>query len=1231
DGVALNNAGVRSFTTGSDSDSTNPAITGGTNYPTGTDIPLVAPVISIVFTETGEIDLSTINSSTFYLERDSDGLRIPANYSYNISSNNATLTPTVNLEVNTLYEVWVTTGIKDLSGNSLSAGTNWTFTTTATDLDPVGGDPNIIDGPNVDYVSDTTAIVSWITNEPTDHSLNFGASDGFGSSDINSSYYSIHSVTLTGLNPGQRYWFEVEYSDIVGIPGITSTTDQFNTTTTESPDDIANLSGSNPLHQNNLYSIPQKKTVPSSGAFMFWTDNNSGNYHLYGQLFDNSLAKLWNGTAPNAIFTEGGQNFIYQSSVEDEVGGVIIFASLGGAGIYAKRLDSGGNIINWGVDSDEATDRGFQINAIGSEISAIPVYTGILSSITSGTTEMESENLNFPFFDHDALLNVLIDGDIIYDPVNNEGTRIENNSSQDFFYIVGQDANIIGPGDTYRIGDSSTNSTFTAEDHLMNNSTAYSNGGSVIYTEHGYTRPGWMDAGDIVFDGTNYGVITNIELINSTGGSIDTGSAQEDQANRLWVSDFISAGVTVGDMVVEITGTYEYAVVLAVTATELTLDNDIFPGGNEDYEIYGINQTISTGTATDQNSLELIDNSTDFTAFPLLDTNDFVKDTNETFYASITGIGNDTLDIDKDIFSTSDNYEVLNNIGLVTSGTANGAVVDTLIYDPQGWTGIVSAGDLVVETGTNAYATVSSVISDTELQLSDDIFPNGNETFAIYDDFCTTHWDSEPLTTFYRITVDWGMGVSDTDTITIYDYTGTNGTADTPPTNRLYDNDANFPGSGVLNGDIVINYTDLSNPIDPNLAVIDNTTYTTHNRALDMDTDIFSDNENYNIIRFNTALTDKNDIIDTGLATGTSAGHLVDSGNNFTVAPIVNVGDVVYNITDSEYAMVTNVTANDLTLSKDASFDNTDRYIIIRKRGILYVWQESGSVMGKILTIDGAPPLELVAQFTIQANSVLPKAIPDGNGNALVVYRTTTGDDIFAELVDGSGQTQWTTEIDTQTANNEAIIDVQSDENGGLVVLYRHGTDIHAQRINNSGTRLWGINGRSLDNDGGTTNTSEEKMVYDPISDDIIVVAKVNNNIWAIRAGTTSWGPIGITSLGTSIQKDPSIYYDGTDAIIIWQDDRFTSGVGYGIFGMKIDASTGAKDVLWRANTGGTNDENGVTIMLNYYNDDWINPQIISHSNGSEAILVWEDWRTGGLPYQGADLVYMDNLRTFVP
>jgi len=109
-----------SFTTVT-TDSSAPTIK--STYPVSgaTSIPISATVV-VKFSE-GMLS-SSITTSTFYISG------VSGTVTYDSSTNTATLTPTASLSYATDYKVYVTTGVKDLSGNSLQATKTWTFTTT---------------------------------------------------------------------------------------------------------------------------------------------------------------------------------------------------------------------------------------------------------------------------------------------------------------------------------------------------------------------------------------------------------------------------------------------------------------------------------------------------------------------------------------------------------------------------------------------------------------------------------------------------------------------------------------------------------------------------------------------------------------------------------------------------------------------------------------------------------------------------------------------------------------------------------------------------------------------------------------------------------------------------------------------------------------------------------------------------------------------------------------------
>jgi hypothetical protein len=79
----------------------------------------------------------------------------------------------------------------------------------------VDGLPPVIS--NVAVVpSVTTATVTWETNEDADSLVNYGLTTALGDSEFNRPKVTSHSVLLSNLSPGTRYYFEVASTDLAG-------------------------------------------------------------------------------------------------------------------------------------------------------------------------------------------------------------------------------------------------------------------------------------------------------------------------------------------------------------------------------------------------------------------------------------------------------------------------------------------------------------------------------------------------------------------------------------------------------------------------------------------------------------------------------------------------------------------------------------------------------------------------------------------------------------------------------------------------------------------------------------------------------------------------------------------------------------------------------------------------------------------------------------------------------
>ena len=120
-----------------------------------------------------------------------------------VTSHSVTLT---NLAPGTDYHFLVSS--TNVSYNTAS-GTDTTFTT-----DPPAPDTTAPVISNVQaVVTDTTATISWTTDEPASSVVDYGTDSNYGSNTGSATLVTRHSVTLTNLVPGVLYHFLVSSTD----------------------------------------------------------------------------------------------------------------------------------------------------------------------------------------------------------------------------------------------------------------------------------------------------------------------------------------------------------------------------------------------------------------------------------------------------------------------------------------------------------------------------------------------------------------------------------------------------------------------------------------------------------------------------------------------------------------------------------------------------------------------------------------------------------------------------------------------------------------------------------------------------------------------------------------------------------------------------------------------------------------------------------------------------------
>jgi len=150
------------------------------------------------------------------------GLTLSASSANLVIKHEVTLT---GLAVSTVYQYRVSS--TDGSGNGPTTSAVLTFRTE----DPPGDitPPVITAGPTVTSIGQTTAIVTWSTDEPASTVVHYGTSSGLGTDATVAGFTVNHQTTLSNLTPGTTYFYVVASTDPDGNGPTSSAQASFTT------------------------------------------------------------------------------------------------------------------------------------------------------------------------------------------------------------------------------------------------------------------------------------------------------------------------------------------------------------------------------------------------------------------------------------------------------------------------------------------------------------------------------------------------------------------------------------------------------------------------------------------------------------------------------------------------------------------------------------------------------------------------------------------------------------------------------------------------------------------------------------------------------------------------------------------------------------------------------------------------------------------------------------------
>ncbi len=242
------------------------------------------------------------------------------------------------------------------------------------------------------------------------------------------------------------------------------------------------------------------------------------------------------------------------------------------------------------------------------------------------------------------------------------------------------------------------------------------------------------------------------------------------------------------------------------------------------------------------------------------------------------------------------------------------------------------------------------------------------------------------------------------------------------------------------------------------------------------------------------------------------------------------------------------------------------------------------------------------------------KIVHDGSDGAIITWRNDNADwNIYAQRVNSLGARQWSPLDGVLICIDDGPhslwhYETVADGSGGAIIIWKDTEGagvpgiIYAQKVNSSGTLLWGSSGKVVSD--ASEHAKNPVAVTDGAGGAIIVWWDERTggdfDIYAQKidsSGNRQWGLSDLCVCdAVNDQQKSKIASDGSGgAIIAWDDDVNGNGSFYKVYAQRVNSS----GILeW--------DPNGVCIC----NEISVYPEIVADGSGG-AIIVWQDYRSG--------------------
>jgi hypothetical protein len=236
-----------------------------------------------------------------------------------------------------------------------------------------------------------------------------------------------------------------------------------------------------------------------------------------------------------------------------------------------------------------------------------------------------------------------------------------------------------------------------------------------------------------------------------------------------------------------------------------------------------------------------------------------------------------------------------------------------------------------------------------------------------------------------------------------------------------------------------------------------------------------------------------------------------------------------------------------------------------------------------------------------------PQLISDGNNGSIISWQEYVGSqyDIYAQRLNSSGAIQWGVNgsVICSAPNFQLYSKLTTDGSNGAIITWQDsrtgtGNNSYAQRVNGSGVIQWAMNGVMI-GPAAVAGVSEinQRIISDSSGGAFVSWRHDNDQVYGQHispGGSLIWGATGLLITSQSNVREPEVINDGgSGAIIAWCDFR---GSGNGdIFAQRIDSGG---TTLWAAN--------GVSVCSNSFGQT--GTRLVGDGSGG-AILTWQDER----------------------